>query len=51
MGILKSKDAADLLCVSQTTIKRWASTFPDCFQKDRLVTIYSRSRKLPAHSH
>lgn len=35
MGILKTKDAADLLSVSQTTIKRWASTFPDFFQKDR----------------
>jgi chromosome-anchoring protein RacA len=35
MSILKSKDAADLLGVSQTTIKRWASTLPDCFQKDR----------------
>ncbi|WP_028610104.1 MerR family transcriptional regulator [Paenibacillus harenae] len=35
MGALKTKDAADLISVSQTTIKRWASTFPDCFQKDR----------------
>lgn len=35
MSVLKSKDAADLLGVSQTTIKRWASTFPDFFQKDR----------------
>ncbi|BBH22915.1 hypothetical protein Back11_42600 [Paenibacillus baekrokdamisoli] len=35
MSILKTKDAADLLAVSQTTIKRWASTFPDCFPKDR----------------
>jgi chromosome-anchoring protein RacA len=35
MGILKTKDAADLLSVSQTTIKRWASTFPDFFRKDR----------------
>ncbi|WP_419875113.1 MerR family transcriptional regulator [Candidatus Pristimantibacillus sp. PTI5] len=35
MGILKTKDAADLLSVSQTTIKRWASTFPHFFQKDR----------------
>jgi chromosome-anchoring protein RacA len=35
MGILKTKDAADLLSVSQTTIKRWASTFPESFQKDR----------------
>ncbi|CAM4416826.1 MerR family transcriptional regulator [Paenibacillus alkaliterrae] len=35
MGILKTKDAADLLSVSQTTIKRWASTFPNFFHKDR----------------
>ncbi|MDQ8734991.1 MerR family transcriptional regulator [Paenibacillus sp. LHD-38] len=35
MGISKTKDAADLLSVSQTTIKRWASAFPDFFQKDR----------------
>lgn len=35
MGTLKTKDAADLLSVSQTTIKRWASTFPKFFQKDR----------------
>ncbi|MCA0755947.1 MerR family transcriptional regulator [Paenibacillus sp. N4] len=35
MGNLKTKDAADLISVSQTTIKRWASTFPDVFQKDR----------------
>jgi len=35
MGTLKTKDAADLLSVSQTTIKRWASTFPNFFQKDR----------------
>ncbi|MFC5653130.1 MerR family transcriptional regulator [Paenibacillus solisilvae] len=35
MSLLKTRDAADLLGVSQTTIKRWASTFPDFFQKDR----------------
>jgi chromosome-anchoring protein RacA len=35
MDILKTKDAADLLSVSQTTIKRWASHFPDYFPKDR----------------
>jgi chromosome-anchoring protein RacA len=35
MDILKTKDAADLLSVSQTTIKRWAAMFPDFFLKDR----------------
>ncbi|MNO42915.1 Chromosome-anchoring protein RacA [compost metagenome] len=35
MKILKTKDAAELLSVSQTTIKRWAAMFPDCFPKDR----------------
>ncbi|MBW4083699.1 MerR family transcriptional regulator [Paenibacillus sp. S150] len=35
MDILKTKDAADLLSVSQTTIKRWAAMFPDFFPKDR----------------
>ena len=35
MDILKTKEAADLLSVSQTTIKRWASLFPDFFPKDR----------------
>ncbi|WP_372663474.1 MerR family transcriptional regulator [Cohnella sp.] len=33
--ILKTKDAAELLGVSQTTIKRWASHFPSFFHKDR----------------
>lgn len=35
MEILKTKDAAELLSVSQTTIKRWAAMFPDFFSKDR----------------
>ncbi|KWX69483.1 hypothetical protein AMQ84_31380 [Paenibacillus riograndensis] len=35
MEMLKTKDAAELLSVSQTTIKRWAAMFPDCFPKDR----------------
>ena len=35
MDILKTKDAAELLSVSQTTIKRWAAMFPDFFPKDR----------------
>lgn len=35
MDILKTKDAAELLSVSQTTVKRWASAFPDFFPKDK----------------
>lgn len=35
MDILKTKEAADLLSVSQTTIKRWAAIFPEHFPKDR----------------
>lgn len=35
MKILKTKDAAELLSVSVTTIKRWAAMFPDFFPKDR----------------
>ncbi|OZQ62398.1 hypothetical protein CA600_22315 [Paenibacillus sp. VTT E-133280] len=35
MEFLKTKDAAELLSVSQTTIKRWAAMFPDFFPKDR----------------
>ncbi|UQZ34093.1 hypothetical protein C2I18_11475 [Paenibacillus sp. PK3_47] len=35
MDILKTKEAADLLSVSQTTIKRWAAIFPEFFPKDR----------------
>ncbi|MHA6531688.1 hypothetical protein [Paenibacillus sp. BAC0078] len=35
MEILKTKDAAELLSVSQTTIKRWAAMFPNSFPKDR----------------
>ncbi|KGE20102.1 MerR family transcriptional regulator [Paenibacillus wynnii] len=35
MDILKTKDAADLLSVSPTTIKRWISMFPNFFKKDR----------------
>ncbi|WP_229263975.1 MerR family transcriptional regulator [Cohnella cholangitidis] len=33
---MKTKDAAVLLDVSQTTVKRWASQFPADFQKDHL---------------
>jgi chromosome-anchoring protein RacA len=35
MDIAKTKDASELIGVSQTTIKRWASQFPTFFQKDR----------------
>ncbi|MCL6602185.1 MAG: MerR family transcriptional regulator [Paenibacillus sp.] len=35
MEILKTKDAADRLSVSQTTIKRWVTHFPSYFKKDR----------------
>lgn len=35
MEMLKTKDAAELLSVSQTTIKRWAAMFPAFFPKDR----------------
>lgn len=35
MEFLKTKEAAELLSVSLTTIKRWAVTFPDFFPKDR----------------
>lgn len=35
MELVKSKDAAESLNVSQTTVKRWASYFPHYFQKDR----------------
>ncbi|WP_042218575.1 MerR family transcriptional regulator [Paenibacillus borealis] len=35
MEILKTKEAAELLSVSLTTIKRWAAMFPDFFPKDR----------------
>lgn len=35
MEILKTKEAAELLSVSQTTIKRWAAMFPNFFPKDR----------------
>lgn len=36
MEFFKTKEAAELLSVSQTTIKRWAAMFPDFFPKDRL---------------
>lgn len=45
MEILKTKDAAELLSVSQTTIKRWAAMFPDFFQRTDLATILFQSSK------
>ncbi len=33
---MKTKEASELLGVSQTTVKRWASHFPSSFPKDRL---------------
>ena len=35
MDLVKSKDAANSLNVSQTTVKRWASHYPTVFRKDR----------------
>ncbi|MBW7456586.1 MerR family transcriptional regulator [Paenibacillus sepulcri] len=35
MDVLKTKDAAAALGVSQTTVKRWVSMFPAHFIKDR----------------
>jgi chromosome-anchoring protein RacA len=34
MNDIKTKEAAQLLGVSPTTIKRWCATFPDRFRKD-----------------
>jgi chromosome-anchoring protein RacA len=36
MDIVKTKAASELLGVSQTTIKRWASHFSESFHKDHL---------------
>jgi len=36
LSTMKTKDAAVLLDVSQTTVKRWASQFPADFHKDHL---------------
>lgn len=35
MEMYKTKEVAELLSVSQTTIKRWAAMFPNVFPKDR----------------
>lgn len=45
MDILKTKDAAELMSVSITTIKRWAAMFPDFFQKTDLAIMCSQSSK------
>ncbi|MFC4775810.1 MerR family transcriptional regulator [Paenibacillus sp. GCM10023252] len=34
MSVVKTREAAEMLGVSQTTIKRWASTYPHSFYKD-----------------
>ncbi|RKP51645.1 MerR family transcriptional regulator [Cohnella endophytica] len=36
MNNLKTKEASELLGVSQTTVKRWASHYPSTFRKDSL---------------
>ncbi|WP_090982567.1 MerR family transcriptional regulator [Paenibacillus sp. CF384] len=44
MELVKSKDAAESLNVSQTTVKRWASHFPHYFQKDKFGHyVFTRS--------
>lgn len=45
MDILKTKDAAELMSVSLTTIKRWAAMFPDFFQRTDLAIMFSQSSK------
>ncbi len=34
--LIKTKEAAEKLGISQTTVKRWASQYPSSFPKDRL---------------
>jgi chromosome-anchoring protein RacA len=34
MALLKTKEAAQLLTVSETTVRRWVSQFPSSFHKD-----------------
>src|SRR4051812_41945735 len=46
MEAVKSKDAALSLNVSQTTIKRWASNYPDVFRKDRFGHYMFNARDL-----
>ncbi|WP_339320335.1 MerR family transcriptional regulator [Paenibacillus sp. FSL R10-2734] len=51
MEILKTKDAAELLSVSQTTIKRWAAMFPDFFPKDRFGHYTFSEQQISLLSH
>ncbi|MEK3659652.1 MerR family transcriptional regulator [Paenibacillus sp. FSL F4-0236] len=51
MEILKTKDAAELLSVSQTTIKRWAAMFPDFFPKDRIGHYTFSEQQISLLSH
>ncbi|MEK3687989.1 MerR family transcriptional regulator [Paenibacillus sp. FSL R10-2736] len=51
MEILKTKEAAELLSVSQTTIKRWAAMFPDFFPKDRLGHYTFSERQISQLNH
>ncbi|MBM7568397.1 MerR family transcriptional regulator [Paenibacillus sacheonensis] len=46
MEAVKSKDAALSLNVSQTTIKRWASYYPNVFRKDRFGHYMFNGRDL-----
>jgi chromosome-anchoring protein RacA len=51
MEILKTKDAAELLSVSQTTIKRWAAMFPDFFPKDRFGHYTFSEQQISSLTH
>lgn len=51
MIILKTKDAAKLLSVSMTTIKRWAAMFPNYFPKDRFGHYTFSEKQISMLSH
>lgn len=51
MTILKTKDAAKLLAVSMTTIKRWAAMFPNFFPKDRFGHYTFSEQQISMLSH
>lgn len=51
MDILKTKDAAELLSVSLTTIKRWAAMFPDFFPKDRFYHYVFSEQQIDLLNH